>query len=302
MTIHHVGGVSLPNAPIMIGAGVCKTPQSTRKWLTVAPVVSGSYTPEQREGNKGNRLFYPDTLDELLKTGKGFNWFGMPNMGFKAAARELAGYRGEQPFVVSVAGFSVEDYLGGVEKFTVVEGVAAIELNFGCPNTKHGKIMSFDPNSLDTLFRRLGKSVGKPIWVKFSPYDDTGLLKEVASIVNKSRTIRAVVTCNTVPNQFAGEGNLSSPNSCGGLSGPAIKQTALEQVTQFRKHLNTEIDVIGVGGITTGNDVIDRLDAGAKAVQLTSLPFWSGNPGDFWEILLDQDTGGRLEAYLNNEL
>lgn len=299
MSIYKVGGIMLPTAPIMIGAGVCKNPQTTRKWLAVAPVVSGSYTPLRRDGNKGDRLFYPDTEEELRAIGFGLNSFGMPNMGF-AAASEFTGYHGEQPLIISVAGFSVDDYVNGVEQFTTVESVAAIELNFGCPNTEHGKIMSFDLNSLDTLFRRLEKFVERPIWVKFSPYSDPGLLKEVTSVVNMaSATIKAVVTCNTFPSAYAGKDAISPMGGLAGLSGPALKPIAVGQVIQFRQHLVPEIDVIGIGGATVGNDVVDFLDAGAQAVQMTSLPFWLGTPGRLWETLLDQNTGNRLETYLN---
>ena len=300
MRKYSVGGITLPSAPISIGAGVCKTPQTTREWLTVAPVVSGSYTPERRDGNKGDRLFYPDTEEQLQTVGFGLNSFGMPNMGFAAAARELAGHNGEQPLAVSLAGFSTADYVNGVEKFAVVEDVVAIELNFGCPNTEHGKIMSFDPNSLDTLFRSLGKFIGRPIWVKFSPYSDPGMLKEVASIVNSAVSIvKAVVTCNTFPSAYAGRKAISPMGGLAGLSGPALKPIAIGQVIQFRQHLVPEIDVIGIGGVTVGNDVVDFLDAGAQAVQMTSLPFWLGSPGRLWKTLLDQNTGNRLETYLN---
>ena len=76
-----VGGVSFQGLPIMIGAGVCKEPELTREWLKVAPVVSGSYTKEARRGNSGDRLFYPDTLEEFLKLGYGLNLFGLKNDG-----------------------------------------------------------------------------------------------------------------------------------------------------------------------------------------------------------------------------
>jgi dihydroorotate dehydrogenase (fumarate) len=300
MTTYKVGGITLPSAPIMIGAGVCKTPQTAREWLTVAPVVSGSYTPERRDGNKGDRLFYPDTDEELRAIGFGLNSFGMPNMGFKSAAQEFANHRSEHPLIISVAGFSVDDYANGIEQFTTVDGVAAVELNFGCPNTEHGKIMSFDIRSLDTLFRRLGESAERPIWVKFSPYSDPGLLKEVASVVNTaSATIKAVVTCNTFPSAYAGKDAISPMGGLAGLSGPALKPIAMGQIIQFRQHLVPEIDVIGIGGATTGNDIVDFLDAGAQAMQMTSLPFWLGTPGRLWETLLDQNTGNRLETYLN---
>ena len=299
MMSYSVGGIALPNAPIMIGAGVCKSPQTARKWLDVAPVVSGSYTPLPRGGNKGNRLFYPDTLDEFLRIGFGLNSFGMPNMNIAGAAGEFSRQNKEMPLIVNIAGFSIDDYLTGVDLLKYVEGIAAIELNFGCPNTKHGKIPSFDPGSLNLLFQRLKEFVGQPIWVKFSPYSDPELLKEVAAIVNStSSAIRAVVTCNTFPNAYAGKDAISPMGGLAGLSGPALKPIALGQVVQFRQHLVAEIDVIGIGGITTGNDIIDFLDAGATAVQMTSLPFWLGEPRQFLGTLLDAETGNRLETFL----
>ena len=303
MATYRVGGVLLPYAPIMIGAGVCKTPKVAQEWLVVAPVVSGSYTPERREGNKGNQLFYPDTEEEFLKQGFGLNSFGMPNMGFTATAQEFMKYGGENPLIVSIAGFDVGDYVAGVKAFAGVPNIRASELNFGCPNTEHGKIMSFDLASLEKVFRELKGLSATPMWAKFSPYSDPGLLKEVAHVVNATASVvKAVVICNTFPNAYAGKGAISPNNGLAGLSGPALKPIALGQVAQFRQHLNPEIDVIGIGGTITGNDVIDFLDAGAKAVQLTSLPFWSSNPGRFWESLLNADTGDRLEKYLNNEL
>lgn len=300
MSTFYAGRVVLPFAPIMIGAGVCKTPRAAREWLTVAPVVSGSYTPKPRDGNSGERLFHPDSVDMLKAIGFGLNSFGMPNMGFDAAAREFTNYEGEHPLIFSVAGFSVEDYVKGVELLRNMPSVAAIELNFGCPNTEHNKIMSFDTHSLDVLFGRLDESIGKAIWVKFSPYSDPGLLKEVAAVVNSAASaISAVVTCNTFASAYAGKNTISPMGGLAGLSGSALKPIAMGQVVQFRQHLATAIDVIGVGGVTIGNDVVDFLKAGAQAVQMTSLPFWLGNPRQFWETLLDQHTGNHLEAYLN---
>jgi dihydroorotate dehydrogenase len=299
MAEYQVGGITLQTAPIMVGAGVCKSPHTTWDWLAVAPVVSGSYTPLRRDGNEGTRLFYPDTEEELKKLGFGLNSFGMPNMGFAAATTELARYTGEQSLIVSLAGFSIDDYVNGMEQFTPIEGISAIELNFGCPNTEHGKIMSFDPRSLDSLLQRLGKYRDRPIWVKFSPYSDPGLLKEIAAVINASALIiKAVVTCNTFPSAYAGKTAISPMGGLAGLSGAALKPIALGQVIQFRQHLVSEIDVIGVGGITVGNDVIDFLDAGAQAVQMTSLPFWLGSPSLFWNTLLDAHTDNRLETYL----
>lgn len=301
---HVVGGVSFPNVGIMVAAGVCKIPETTMEWLKVAPVVSGSYTPEPRAGNQGDRVVYPNTFEEVLEGGFALNSFGMPNPGFERAIEAFDGHSPENPLMVSVAGFSIEDYVRGVEKFSNLENVSAIELNFGCPNVEHGKIISFDLELMRLILsdlRALKRFRNTPIWVKLSPYDP-GLLKEVAGLINESEIVSAVVTCNTFPNGYAGADTISPNNGLAGVSGPALKPLALGNVFQFRKHLAPEIDVIGVGGITTGNDVIRFIDAGAAAVQLATLPFYSGEPGEFWEHhLLNPETGNRLIELLERE-
>ena len=161
--------------------------------------------------------------------------------------------------------------------------------------------MSFHPEDIKEVLTWAGKS-SKPIWVKLSPYSDPGLLKEVAEVINEAPPpVAAVVTCNTFPNAYAGKGAISPMGGLAGLSGPALKPIALGQVVQFRKHLKEEIDVIGVGGITTGNDAVDFFEAGAKAVQCTTLPYWLGDPGKFWPTMLDSETGDRLEKFLENQ-
>jgi dihydroorotate dehydrogenase (fumarate) len=301
---YEAGGVRFPFAPVMVGAGVCKTPDEASKWLNVAPVVSGSYTPKQRNVNEG-KVFFPETEEAFLQAGSGVNSFGMPNMGIPKAAEKLAFYNGPNPLIVSIAGFDIADYHKGFMALKNCRSVTAVECNFGCPNTEHGRIMSFDLESLNTLLMELsvvGDAI--PIWVKFSPYSDPGMLAEVAAIVNMYKSvIKAVVTCNTFPNAFMGAGNISPNNGLAGLSGPAMKPIALGQVVQFRQHLDDDVDVIGVGGATTGNDIVDFFDAGAKGVQLTSMPFWSGNPGEFWERLLNEERGGeRLVQFLNSDM
>ncbi len=296
---YKVGGITLPHGPFMVGAGACKTPHSTFEWLSVAPVVSGSYTPKAREGNKGERLFYPDTFEKFLKLGCGLNAFGMPNMGFAAAARQFELYSGEQPLIVSIAGFSVDDYVEGVRTFNAVESVQAIECNFGCPNTECHEILSFDLGSLGLLFKKLEGRTDKPIWVKFSPFSDPGMLKKVVRLVNGSSAIRAVVTCNTFANAHMGKGKITPNNGFAGLSGPILKPITFGQVIQFRGELESHVDVISSGGVAIGNDVVDFLEAGASAVQLTSVPFWMGKPDGFLDYMIHPDTGSRLEDYLN---
>ena len=285
-----VGGVILPHGPFMIGAGVCKNPTATKEWLQVAPVVSGSYTPEQRDGNSGN-VVYPDTLEEVRRLGFGLNSMGMPNMGFEMAAKELSTIGFEQPLIVSVAGFSVDDYMNGVKTFSNLQNIDAIELNFGCPNTQgeHPDIMSFNPDAVTKILEgiRVGKMKSKPIWLKFSPYSNPRELQRMAELVNNYNYYFeiAVVTCNTFADAYAGEGKIDPNNGQGGLSGPKLKEAACGQVRAFRRYLDSNIDVIGVGGIFSGEDILDFIDAGAKAIQMTSWPFWAGKPSRFMDEL-----------------
>lgn len=297
------GGVALPEAPIIIGAGACKTPATTAEWLEVAPVVSGSYTPEQRDGNEG-KVFWPETFPEFLAAGKGFNNLSMPNCGFNQAAKKLAGIVSSQPLIVSVAGFKENDYLEGIRTFNQLPNVAAIECNFGCPNTGE-EIMSFDPTVLKIITSRIkgmrGLRPNLKIWYKFSIFTSSLQLKRAADVVNDSNGyVHAVVTTNTFPKAYAGTNKITPMNGLAGKSGSEIKDEALGQIIQLRQELSPKIDIIGGGGIVYGNDVIEFLGAGAAAVFMTSVPFWMGEPGQFWEHLLGEKSD-RLKTFLNLE-
>lgn len=151
--------------------------------------------------------------------------------------------------------------------------------------------MSFDLSSIEELLMHLHPN--KPVWLKFSPYSDPMFLKEMAAVVNSAKSkVKAVVTCNTFPNAYVSRNAITPNDGLADLSGPALKSIALGQVVQWRKHLDSDIDVIGVGGITTGNDAQDFLEAGASAIQTNSLAFWSGKPPEY---------GGRLTAEGSSE-
>jgi len=303
--VWRAGGLEF-DSPVMIGAGVCKTLESALAWMESAAggVETGSYTPLERGGNEGT-VFYPTRNEDFLRAGFGLNSFGMPNVGFKRIREELEKTETEKPLIVSIAGFSIEDYLKGLKMLYPCYYVAAITLNFGCPNTGHsGRIMSFDLRGIETMLNQLKQfdsNYQTPIWMKVSPYTDPMQLKEVAAIVNSSRRIKAIVTCNTFPNAYAGRESISPNDGLAGLSGPALKHIAMGQVWQWRKHLNSDIDVIGVGGITTGNDVVDFLDAGANAVQVVSLPFWLGEPRRLGEALMAEGTSERFQTLFERE-
>lgn len=311
MTGWNVGGVTLPDGPYLIGAGVCKTPAATAEWLKIAPVVSGSYTKKPRDGTPG-KVLWPDTLAEVLEHGYALNSYGMPNIGFKAAAEQFAAMgQTEQPLIVSIAGFSVDEYLEGIRIFSALDNVSAIEINLGCPNTQgeHRDILSFNWPVVCDLVRRIaaGHLNRKPLWFKFSPYSNPAERERMAQLLNQySWLIKiAVVVSNTFPNAYTGEGKINPDNGNHGmaaLSGPVMKLITLGHVREFRRYLNSSIDVIGVGGIMKGDDVIDYLEAEATAVEMVTWPYFAGSPRSFQNQLFEESTSGRFRAYLAHNM
>jgi dihydroorotate dehydrogenase (fumarate) len=289
----------------MIGAGVAKTSARAKEWLQIAPVVAGSFTPYEREQNPG-QVLWPEGLEEFLATRYGLNSYGMPNRSVGQETEELDRHEGMQPLIVSVAGFEPRHYFAGALAVHQCQGATAVEFNLGCPNTQgeHSEITSFQP---ETVHEILGGVVGQgyrmPIWLKFSPYSNPSELKRMAELVNEfaGRLPLAVVTCNTFPNAYAGGGKITPNGGLAGLSGSAMKPIALGQVKQFRAHLDERIDVIGVGGATVADDIVDFIDAGAAAVQVVSLAHWAGEPRSFTNYFYADGVADRYFEYLETK-
>jgi len=299
------GGVALPDGPFMIGAGVAKTPARAKEWLQIAPVVAGSFTSHKREQNPG-QVLWPEGLVEFLATGYGLNSYGMPNRGVADDTKELDRYKGTQPLIVSVAGFEPRHYFAGALAVHQCQGAAAVEFNLGCPNTQgeHSEITSFQSETIrEILDGVVSHGYRMPIWLKFSPYSNPSELKRMADLVNEfaGRLSLAVVTCNTFPNAYAGGGKITPNGGLAGLSGPAMKPIALGQVKQFREHLDERIDVIGVGGATVADDIVDFINAGASAVQVVSLAHWAGEPRSFTDYFYAEGSADRFFALMEQQ-
>lgn len=260
--------------PVMNAAcSVAKTIDDIRALseTAIGAVTIGSITPLAREGNPEPRWYQSDEF--------ALNSFGMPNEG-------LAFYRDNLPQMVdiihssgkkanlSIAGFSVNDY---VELATMAETTEldSLELNLGCPNVqvdgKQKPIASFDQEYMKAIITAVSDVSTKQLFVKLSPYSNPAELQQVATLL-ASLPITAVVTANTFANgYFERDGTSVVGAGFGGVSGKALLPIGLGQVKQFRAALPENIAVIGVGGITTPEDVKQYLAVGAHAVQVASL-------------------------------
>lgn len=301
MSVWSVGSVKF-SLPYMFGAGVCKTPETTAQWLKIAGVVSGSYTLDPRPGNEGSVL-WPESFADFLESGYGLNAYGMPNEGCARASKKLLSLDSEYPLIASVAGLCVDNFISAAKVFEVNPKIDAIEFNCGCPNTQgeHSEIISFNLEDVRSILTQLVDSdFSKPVWLKFSPFSNPVELHQMAKMIEEfSDDLEiAVVTCNTFPNAYAGKGNIDTNKGMAGMSGKALKPIALGNVLQFRECLPAIIPVVGVGGMTVADDILDFLDAGASMVQVTSAAHWAGDPGSFNDHFFDPENADRFLKFM----
>jgi dihydroorotate dehydrogenase (NAD+) catalytic subunit len=211
----------------------------------------------------------------IIETASGMvNAIGLQNMGVAAFIGEklpaLRRYAGTA-CIANVFGYTVDDYLAVIEQLNAVEGVAAYELNASCPNTRHGGlIFGADPTQLAELVVRAKKLAVRPLIVKLSPnVTSIGQMARVAEAAGAD----AVSLVNTFV-ALAIDVKTRRPriaNVTGGLSGPAIKPIAVRMVWEAARAV--KIPVIGMGGITTPEDAVEFLLAGATAVEVGTASY-----------------------------
>lgn len=280
---------------LMNAAGTCKTVEDVKKFArsAVSAIVVGSITMEARLGNEGNVYFE--------QPGFSLNSLGMPNRGasyYRSVLPEMVrtAHAAGKLLGVSVAGFSSEEY-GQLVMMCYISGVDFIELNLGCPNVWDGgvqkRITSFDPTGIANVLTVVEHEVPSTfvIGLKLSPYSDPGLLGDAAGVISGYTNVaKYIATANTFPNglAWAPSGNFAITGSLGGVSGPAMKPIAMGQARQWMTALADPVDmpIIGVGGIASGQDMLDYINLGCTAVQVATA-YWNANedPGVFSRIL-----------------
>lgn len=171
-----------------------------------------------------------------------------------------------KPVMANVSGFSVPDYAYTCEKLDKESQVGWLEVNVSCPNV-HGGGMSFgtDPKAAAEVTKAVKKVTKKPVIIKLSP--------NVTDIVEIAKACEAegadgISLINTMLGMRI-DLNKRIPvikNKMGGFSGSAIFPVAVRMVYQVSKAVN--IPVVGMGGVTTAEDVIEMMMAGATAVEI----------------------------------
>jgi len=232
----------------------------------IGGLVTKGISREPMAGNQTPRL---------IETPAGMiNAIGLQNVGVeKFLAEKLPALRRYPTCaaIVNVFGYAIKDYVDVVIRLNDAEGIAAYELNASCPNTKQGGIaFGSDVDMLFDLVSRCKAKASRPVMVKLSPnVTSVGSMAHVAQEAGAD----AVSLVNTFLS-LAIDVETRRPrlwNITGGLSGPAIKPIAVRMVWEASRAI--KIPVIGLGGITTPEDAVEFLLAGATAVQVGTASY-----------------------------
>jgi dihydroorotate dehydrogenase (NAD+) catalytic subunit len=226
--------------------------------------VSKTITLAPRPGNAPPRLW--ETPAGLI------NSIGLPNKGLEGFLANDLPQLAELPvpLVVSVMGFSRDELGVLVRRVAEREEVALIELNVSCPNVETGLVMGADPAETARAVETVRPLTGKPLIVKLTPNAN-----EPAAVARAAERAGAdgVSLINTLKG-MALDPHTGRPwlgGVTGGVSGPAVRAVALEQVASVAGAVG--IPVIGMGGIATGRHAADFMAAGAAFVAVGTESF-----------------------------
>ncbi len=196
------------------------------------------------------------------------NAIGLQNPGVdEFVARDMPFLRTKKcGVIVNVCGHTPEEYYQVVEKLHGVEGIDLLEINISCPNVKAGGItMGTDPRMVEEITRGCKERASQPVMMKLTP--NVTDIREIAKAA-ESGGADALSLINTITSMKIDieRQQFVLANRTGGLSGPAIKPVAVRMVYETARTVS--IPIVGMGGISSAEDAVEFLLAGASAVSV----------------------------------
>ncbi len=267
LSVEAARGLWLKN-PVLTASGTFGQGVEYAELIDVArlgAVVNKGTTPHARPGNQQYRI--AETPAGIL------NSIGLENPGAEEVARKYgkAWAKLGVPVIVNVAGYSVEDYVFVVNALAGTSSVVAFELNVSCPNVEGGMLFGSDPRLAAEVTRAVKAATDKPVIVKLTPNapDDVVAIARACEDAGADG-LTAINTVLGMRIDIAKRRPILGTGS-GGLSGPAIRPIAVHMTYQVARAVS--IPVIGAGGVTSANDALEFLMAGASAVQVGTATF-----------------------------
>ncbi|OON95845.1 MAG: dihydroorotate dehydrogenase B catalytic subunit [Epulopiscium sp. Nele67-Bin005] len=261
----NIAGVTLNN-PITTASGTFSAHDSSTFYdlNELGAMITKGVANVPWEGNETPRI--AETYGGMI------NAVGLQNAGIDSFIKDELPFinKFDTKVIVNVAGRTIEDYCEVAEKLNDTN-VDLLEINVSCPNVKKGGIgFGTDPKLAAQVTKEVKKVCKKPIIVKLTP--NVTDITEIAKAV-EAEGADAISLINTLLGMKI-DVHRRKPvlaNVMGGFSGPAIKPVAVRMVYQVRRAVN--VPIIGLGGIMTGEDVVEFILAGADAVSIGTAVF-----------------------------
>lgn len=197
------------------------------------------------------------------------NAVGLQNPGVeKVIAEEIPGLRRifSKPILANISGYSVDEFVTLAEKMDKVDDVDILEVNVGCPNIhEQGKAFGTSSKNVREVTEAVKSVTSKPVFIKLSP-NVTDIVEIASACANAGAD--GICLINTLLGMRI-DVKTRKPvmaRKLGGFSGPAVFPIALRMVYQVAQEV--DIPIIGMGGISNENDVLEMIMAGATAVQV----------------------------------
>ncbi len=256
-------GVHMDN-PVIPASGTFGYGREFAEWYDIRCLGSFSIkgtTAEPRFGNPTPRI--AECASGML------NAVGLQNPGVDTVVAEelpnIAKIYGK-PVIANIGGFSVEEYVTCSEKLAACDNVGILEINISCPNV-HGGGMGFgtQASSAAEVTKAVRKVTNKPIFIKLTP--NVTDITEIAKAV-EAEGADGISMINTLLGMRIDKRRKAPiiTNVTGGYSGPAVFPVALAAV--YRVYKAVSIPIMGMGGISSAEDVVEMMLAGATAVQV----------------------------------
>jgi dihydroorotate dehydrogenase len=277
-----VMGLNFPN-PVGLAAGLDKNGECINGLaaLGFGFIEIGTITPRPQPGNPRPRLFRLPEAKAIINR-MGFNNHGVDVLvanveraNFKGVLGINIGKNADTPIEKAA-----DDYLICLRK--VYAHSSYVTVNISSPNTKNLRQLQ-GGDELDALLTQLKSEQGKlaqqqgryvPLALKIAPDLDTEQIKQIASLLIKHR-IDGVIATNTTLSREGVEG-LVHGNETGGLSGAPVKDKSTAVIRALSAELGGALPIIGVGGISSGADAVEKMQAGASLVQIYSGLIYRG--------------------------
>lgn len=256
-----LNGLELKN-PITVASGTYGFGREYADYLDLnilAAISVKGLTLEPRKGNEGKRI--AETPMGMI------NSVGLQNPGVHEFIKNEIPFlrQYDLKIIANINGNTIEEYCE-MARILDQEDVDSIELNISCPNVKNGGLaFGTNPKVVEEVVYRVRKATSKHLIVKLSP--NVTDIKEIAHIVEEQGA-NCISMINTVTGMAIDIHNRKTvlKRGSGGLSGPAIKPIAVKLVHDV--YQTVKIPILGMGGIMSGDDVVEFMLAGANAVAI----------------------------------